>query len=114
MDPDNQYKWIKPILKKKDYPDYPRSIISTKSNFVHFITPRKGKHCKIHLADILPSNIYNKYVKRNDNVVYNDDDDMKSDEYDKLKEKLKIVEAEKKSLQTLTDDVLSNQSKLEN
>eukprot|EP01083_Nonionella_stella_P251747 868272_1 len=73
------------------YPSSVKSLITTKSNHLHWINQHRNVHCKIHLSKFIPPNIYNKYVNNDDA----NDDDGKCNQCDGLKEKCRIMEAEK-------------------
>eukprot|EP01083_Nonionella_stella_P139793 427216_1 len=105
---DNEYKWVQPLLSEMEYPKDVCSIIATKTNYVHFIDPYSETHSKIHLSRLFPRNLYIKYVNEQD------DDDMKCDQCDELKEKLNVMDAEKQSLHQVINDLLNNQQKIEN
>eukprot|EP01084_Bolivina_argentea_P108561 194014_1 len=101
-----QFKWISPILDEKLITDDVTSIVATHSNYLHFINPYKEIHYKVHLQKFIPKNIYRKYV-REDNI-----DDSKCSTCSELKEKLKTIEIEKISLQSLVDDLLNSQNNI--
>eukprot|EP01084_Bolivina_argentea_P279191 477285_1 len=55
-----KYEWIKCLGVHLEMDSY-YNIVVTQKGFIHFIDAFTEKHCKVHLSQILPAELYDKY-----------------------------------------------------